>query len=306
MYLALALDPLKDTDLLFAQQLGVSHILAETDSVGRAPLAFMANRVRQAGLHLVGLEGLPWRMYGQAVTGADGDARAEQDIRQVCALVREAGQARIGQVGYGWGIPAVGLPQAAGRGGAPSAIYRLNEPNQNDRPDLDADKLWSSLRRFLEQILPEAEKAGVRLACQMSHPAMDLASPRILEKVGDIDKLFRLAPSASHGIDLDHGLFALEENPDPGPIIRRLSEQGRLFSARVRATVRWEGASAQGFLDQDREAVARALVYYRDSGFQGTLRPAPTPALAEDSAWGHKGYAFSIGYLRALLQSLGR
>jgi mannonate dehydratase len=305
MHLALALDPLQDADLLFAQQLGVKHILAETASVGRAPLAVMGNRVRQAGLQLVGLESLRWPLYSEAVIATAGNSRVEQEIASVSALIREAGQAGIGQIGYGWAIPARKTASLDGRGGAASPVYRWDEPDENDSPDLHSEHLWGSLERFLRQVLPEAEKAGVRLACQLTQPGAGVAQPRILDRIEDLGRLFSIAPSPNHGLDLDHGFFALGLAPDMCDIIHRLSEGGRLLSVRARTLMHHDGVYSEGFLDQDREGLLRSLECYRDTSFQGTLRPAPSPGMAEDTSWGHKGYAFSIGYLRALLQASG-
>jgi mannonate dehydratase len=305
MRLALALDPLQDADLLFAQQLGVEHVFIEPTSLGRVPVAAIANRVRQAGLRLEGIASLPWQMYGSAVTELPALAAAQECLAHVCALIREAGQAGVGQIGYGWGIPARSAVWLNGRGGAASRVYRWDQPDENDRPTLGREQLWANLARFLQQVLPEAEQAGVRLACQPGHPAMGLARPRILDTLEDIEHLFSLAPSPHHGLDLDHGFFALAPNQDPCDTIRRLSRDGRLFSVRLRALQPRDGDYGESFLDQDREGLLRALECYRDNSFQGTLRPAPVPALAEDTFWGHKGYAFSVGYLRALLQACG-
>lgn len=305
MHLALTLDPMQDADLLFAQQLGVDHILAETASLGRSSLAVMANRVRQAGLELAALDSLPTAMYSNAIVGEAAQARAEADIAQVCAIIREAGQAGIRQIGYCWGISARGTASTEGRGGAARAIYDWDQPGADDASDPRREQLWANLASFLRQVLPDAEKCGVRLACQLAHPATGTAHPRILDRLEDVERLFRLAPSVNHGLDLDHGFFAALLGKDPCDIIRRLSKEGRIFSVRVRHLERCGEAYCQGFLDQDRESLLRMLQCYRDTSFQGTLRPAPTPVMAEDTSWGHKGYAFSIGYLKALLQAYG-
>jgi len=305
MQLALALDPMQDSDLLFAQQLGVNQVMAEAGSLDRAPLAVMAHRVEMAGLRLIALESLPLPLYSGIMLAQDALAEGRQDIERVCALIREAGGAGIGQIGYCWGIPAPERALAAGRGGASAPRYSWDQPGHGDTAGIGREQLWHNLAVFLQQVLPVAEACGVSLACQPTHPALGMARPHILDTVDDMQRLFRLAPSANHVVDLDHGLFALLPDQDPCGVIGALSQDGRISSARVRFLSPENGAFRDGFLDQDREGLMRALECYRDVSFQGALRPAASPTVADDSPWGHKGYAFSIGYLRALLQACG-
>jgi hypothetical protein len=42
------------------------------------------------------------------------------------------------------------------------------------------------------------------------------------------------------------------------------------------------------------------------AGFAGPMRAALPPGMVEDTDWGHKGRAFDLGYLRAILQVIER
>ena len=61
---------------------------------------------------------------------------------------------------------------------------------------------------------------------------------------------------------------------------------------------------SEAFLDEGDTDMLRVLEAYLEVGFDGVLRPATSPGMLGDTEWGHKGHAFAVGYLRALLQAL--
>jgi len=292
------MDPLQDSDLLFAQQLGVQQIIADIARWDAPSLAAARNRVEEAGLQLVGIESLPVQAYVSAIKGEQG---RDGEIAQVCEMLRRMGQAGISLVGYRWAIPGPASLPADGqaRGGASGKVYAKGAAPRSAEPEGGRERRWQDLAYFLQAVLPVAEEAGVRLAYQPT-----LAAPGLLRDGEDLEQLFRLAPSSFHGLDMDHGLLALA-GVDPGTIIRRWVGQGRILVAQVRSFRATDEGYEEGFLDEDREGLFRALHAYREAGFAGPLRPAPSPRMVGDTPWGHKGHAFSIGYLRALLQAMG-
>jgi len=301
MRLALTIDPLQDGDLLFAQQLGVQQIMADIARWDAPSLAAACNRVEQASLHLAGIENLPVQAYACAIKGEQG---RDDEIAQVCELLRHMGQAGISLLGYQWALPGPAPLPADGqaRGGASGTLYPKGAPPSSAESEGGPERQWQNLAYFLHAVLPAAEEAGVRLAYQPSLAA--LAAPGLLRHGEDLERLFQLAPSSFHGLDMDHGLLALA-GEDPGTIIRRWGGQGRILAAQVRSLRATDGSYGEGFLDEDREGLFCALHAYREAGFTGPLRPAPSPRMVGDTPWGHKGYAFSIGYLRAMLQAMG-
>ena len=58
MYLTLCVEYGRDDQLIFAQQLGVEHVVMAVERWDAASLAHAKNRVEQATLTLAGLEGL--------------------------------------------------------------------------------------------------------------------------------------------------------------------------------------------------------------------------------------------------------
>lgn len=60
----------------------------------------------------------------------------------------------------------------------------------------------------------------------------------------------------------------------------------------------------QAFLDEGEANVPRTLMALKSIGFTGPLLASSPPGMAGDSEWGHKGRAFDLGYLKAILQTI--
>lgn len=302
MQLALTLDPFQDTNLLFAQQLGANHIMADVPGWDADTLAAANNRIRQAGLQIAGVESLPSSLYARAILGQAG---RDDEIAQICRIIADLGRLGISLLGYRWTLAPEGSNTSTlGRGGVTSTVYAAGSCSACSC-QASAKQRWQNLDYFLQRVLPAAEQAGVRLAYQAGLPTTGAGKERMLDSVDGLERLFELAPSAYHGIDLDHGLFAGMPDDEVGQVIRHWGQQNRLFAVRVRYLDRTADGLEERFLDENRLGLFRALQAYQKVGFAGPLRPARSPGMADDTSWGHKGRAFGLGYLRALLQAIG-
>jgi mannonate dehydratase len=306
MHLALTLNPFVDTDLLYAQQLGVDWIVGDVPAWDYDTLAAARNRVEKSGLVLCGLVCLPAFLVEDALSGRpDG----EEALARICRIVTDVGKLDIPSLGYQWppADPGSSIDTTAGRGGALSAVYVV-QANERASQHPAREEMWHALSGFLQRVLPVAEVAGVRLVYRTDISLLSLPEEkRILDSVADLDRLFQVAGSPYHGLDLDHGFITQVLGPRAGlqadEVIRHFGRQRRIFAVRMRNLRNTESGAQEHFLDEDRAATLRALLTYRDAGFEGPLSLIPSPGMADDTEWGHKGYAFGIGYLRALLQA---
>lgn len=80
--------------------------------------------------------------------------------------------------------------------------------------NIDKAKLRENLKAFLDDIIPVAEKAGVRLAIHPDDPPFSLLGlPRIMSQLEDYEWLFQANPSPNNGITFCAGsLSARKEN----------------------------------------------------------------------------------------------
>lgn len=63
-------------------------------------------------------------------------------------------------------------------------------------------------------------------------------------------------------------------------------------------------AGRQAFLNGGEVDLPKALLALQRVGFAGPLCAGPPPGLVGDTKWGHKGRAYDLGYLRAVLQTI--
>jgi mannonate dehydratase len=264
--------------------------------------------VKRAGLHLSAFKCLPASLVTSALSDQP-EGKAALDL--MSRIITDAGKLGVPALGYRW------LPVDSGdvsnstpaRGGALSTVYRLQVVSGAGRQDRRA-ALWQRLAEFLRHVVPVAEAAGVRLAYLTDLALAALPEDaRILDRVSELDHLFQVASSPYHGLDLDHGIvtqvLAPQAGMTPSAVIRRFGDENRIFAVGLRSVRATDGGAQDCFLDEDRAAVLSAVQAYRDARFEGPLAPLSPPVMTDDTDWQHKGAAFSIGYLRAVLQALG-
>ncbi|MCJ7550940.1 MAG: hypothetical protein MUQ30_14805, partial [Anaerolineae bacterium] len=99
MHLALTLNPFVDTDLLYAQQLGVDWIVGDVPAWDYDTLAAACNRVEKSGLVLCGLECLPASLVADALLG---QPECEEAIDRVCRIITDVGKLGVPSLGYRW------------------------------------------------------------------------------------------------------------------------------------------------------------------------------------------------------------
>jgi mannonate dehydratase len=89
---------------------------------------------------------------------------------------------------------------------------------------VDPDRLRANLARFLEEVVPTAEKAGVRLAIHPDDPPRPLLGlPRITSTADDIAAILAMAPSPSNGLTLCTGSLGARPANDLPAIARRFA-----------------------------------------------------------------------------------
>jgi mannonate dehydratase len=205
------------------------------------------------------------------LAGIEAPPAAAQDLDAFCQGLRNAGEAGIGLVSCDWREPAP-APQPVGRGRA------LVPPVPASAP------AWEALEEFAAQAGPAAQAAGVRLACRAGAGFLR-ESRRLLELIPALD--LDLAELAGSGIEAEE-------------LIGAVGAKLALVHAR---NLRQQ---QQAFLDEGEVSLPRVMQALVRSGFAGPLRAALPPGMVEDTEWGHKGRAFDLGYLRAILQVIER
>jgi hypothetical protein len=149
-------------------------------------------------------------------------AGRDEDIEKVIQSVKAAGRAGLPVVEYNWYAHRAmeGYFEETGRAGAGWTGFDYErmkglDPLPNEGAHT-AGEMWNNIAYFLKAVIPEAEKAGVRMALHPNDPPAPLSrgSQQIMGSVDGWKKLIGIVNSPSNGITFDCGVTK-EMGQDP-------------------------------------------------------------------------------------------
>lgn len=249
-----------------------------------------------------------------------GQQGRDEQIAQFIEQIRALGKLGIEILAYNWmalsswGRTDIAIPD---RGGALVTGYNqaVAQVGDNLLPpgEVSAEDMWSALEYFLKAVVPEAEKAGVRLALHPDDPPQIIhrGVPRIMSSVAGYRRMLSLVESDSNGMTLCQGNFALMSEVSSGEtsipeLIREFGNSKIPFVhfRDVRGTVE---DFRETFHDDGQTDLVGCLQAYSEIDFDGPMRPDHVPTMdgERNDAPGYEmlGRLFALGYIRGLEHS---
>jgi mannonate dehydratase len=310
---------LDDAGMRRVKQLGVDHV-----GMGGPPIPWeeskiraVMDRLKTGGLTLSNsmIGGFPKAIYG--LPGRD------EEIEKVIQSIRAAGRAGLPVIEYNFYAHRLveGYYEETGRAGA--GLTAFDYDRVKDLPPLPAegvhtlDEMWANVTYFLKAVVPVAVESGVRLALHPNDPPAPLSrgSGQIMGTVEGWKRLVDIVASPSNGITFDCGVTR-EMGQDPVKVCRYFGARDRINhvhfrNVRVRAPYE---KYTEVFLDEgqvDMFAVMKELVRQK---YPRLIYPEHPRALDADrerpeyhpyypGGGGYAGYAYNVGYARAMLQA---
>ncbi len=285
-------------------------------------LVTLRREVEDAGLTLEAIENFDPAHWHDILL--DGPRRAAH-VDNVQTIIRRMGEAGIPIMGYNFSIAGVAGRTRGNyaRGGAPSvgmegpydapvplgmAWNMVVDPNApaGNLPPVTHDELWRRLKRFLAEVLPVAEEAGVRLAAHPDDPPMEFirGQPRLVFQPRHYQRLLDLDPSPSNALEFCIGSIAEMTEGGLYHAVDRYSRSGRLGYVHFRNVRGTVPHYRETFVDDGDVDMLRVLGILKENGFKGVLIPDHTPQMTCAAPW-HAGMAYALGYMKAAMQSLG-
>ncbi len=301
------------------RQLGVDHVIS---SGGRIPweesrLKNMMDHFKSNGLVVANLmiAGFPNAIYNRP--GRDAD------VENVIRSIRVAGKVGLPVIEYNWYAHRAveGYFEETGRAGA--GWTGFDYERVNDLPPLaeegahTLDEMWANITYFLKAVIPEAEKAGVRLALHPNDPPAPVSrgSQQIVGTIEGWKKLISIVDSSSNGITFDCGVTR-EMGGDPVEVCRWFASRERINHVHFRnvKVQKVYERYTEVFIDEgeiDMFAVMKELVKQK---YTRLIYPEHPRALDYDrerpnfrpqypGGGGYAAFAFNVGYTRAMMQA---
>ncbi len=271
------------------------------------------------GLKLKVIEGPP-SLYTKTKLGLEG---RDEEIANFIKFIQHIGSLGIDTVCHNW-MPVINWTRSnfekSSRGGALVSSFDIkeieNQPMITEFGEITHDKMWDNMEYFLKAVIPEAEKAGVKLALHPDDPPVDSIRgiPRIMTSVDAFKKLLDLYPSPSNGITFCQGSFASmgDENNsvDIPAAIKYFGKREAIHFVHFRDVRGHKNNFEETFHDNGKTDMYKAMEAYYTIGFKGPMRPDHVPTMAGDSNK-HPGYStigtlFAIGYMRGLIEGVSK
>jgi mannonate dehydratase len=169
------------------------------------------------------------------------------------------------------------------------------------------DELWRRFAQFLEEIIPVAEQAGVRLALHPDDPPMPTMrrQPRLVYQPSMYQRVLDLLPSRNNALELCVGTLAEMTEGDVYDAVDRYSRQGKIAYVHLRNVKGKVPNYLETFIDEGDVDIVRVLSILKGNGFEGVIIPDHTPQMSCSAPW-HTGMAHTLGYIAGVLASFGK
>jgi mannonate dehydratase len=255
----------------------------------------------------------------------------DRDIEAFQNLIRNCAKVGLPAVKYNMSILGVlRNVTEVGRGGV---IYRgwdmataKADPPLTAAGRVDADAFWERITYFLDRVVPVANEYKIRIACHPQDPGVAPEGyqgvDRVLGTIDGLKKFITIRESEFHGLNFCQGTIS-ENLADPAreifDVIRYFGTRKKIFNVHFRNIRGGRNRFVETFHDEGDVDMFRAMLTYKEVGYDGMLMPDHVPTLPAPGA-GDYGYnlggpprtddgrleafAFAYGYIRGLIQAV--
>ena len=312
-----AIHELSHEILTYASQLGVPNIIVHTPELRGdgywefQDLLHMRTLVDSYGLTLYAIENMPRNFYDRIRHGLPG---RDEQVEKVIKTVQNMGRAGIPVLGYDWILVGVWRTEYSptGRGGARVSKYDHEQAKNAplfEHGEFDDDTMWDNFSYFLKAVVPAAEEAGVKLALHPDDPPVPSirGTARIFRSTAAYKRVIEIVPSPSNVLEFCQGTVSewCQTPEEVYEAIRYFASRDKIAYVHFRNVRGVVPEFEETFIDEGKVDMLEAVKAYKESDFDGVLIVDHTPGIIGDTRWGHRGRAYGIGYMKALLKCVG-
>ena len=239
----------------------------------------------------------------------------DRDIESLQTFIKNCAAAKIPSIKYNMSILGVlRTGRTPGRGDATYSTWKLAEAHPNPPMTragrVDADMFWERITYFLDHVIPVANEYKIRMACHPHDPGVPPEGyqgvVRVLGTVDGLKKFITIRESPYHGLNFCQGTVS-EMLEDPGTqifdVIRYFGSRQKIFNVHFRNIRGHRNGFVEVYPDEGDINFVKAIQLYKELGYPYLLMPDHVPVAANDPN-GLQSFAFSYGYIRALIQAV--
>ena len=283
----------------------------------------VADMLAEYGIRIAAMENFSPNFWSDILL--DGPRKAEQ-MEGLKKLVRDAGRAGIPVIGYNFSIAGVWgwrrLPRA--RGGAITSVFDIDsfDPdlpipdgmvwNMRYREGVEEApavtvseaELWERLAWFLSELVPVAEEAGVKLAAHPDDPPVDRlrATARLVNEPAKYERLLSIIDSPVNLLEFCVGSLQEMRTGNVYEVTRDYARRKKIAYVHFRNVRGKVPRYEETFIDDGDLDMTEIVRILRDEDFDGVMVPDHVPDVHSAAPW-HAGMAYTIGYMRALVNN---
>ena len=271
--------------------------------------AHIAERLRQ-NIRAAAEGGVPMLKYTVAMVGITRTGVTEGRGGMQCSVFRAADYRSENDARFSyWGVV---LPEHGGAYGAVSVHGTPEGGGQvmaSEAGGISEADGWRAIKYLVSELLPEAERCGIRLACHPHDPAYPSGGLNGVHHVlGSLDGMRRfvaLAPgSRFHGFNFCQGTIAeMSTRPTETVLeaIRTFGPQRHIFMVHFRNIQGGYLDFREAMPDEGSVDMPACIRAYREVGYDGILCPDHVPFSDVDPNR-ERFFSFCLGYTKALLE----
>ncbi len=303
------------------RQIGVDHVLTGGPQIPwtEKSLTDAMNQYKAEGLGVINM------MIGGFDNVIYGREGRDEEIRKIQESLKAAGNVGLPVVEYNFYAHRFtdGYYDTNARGGAGTLSMDYDRaknlpPAQGEGKGQTAEMMWSNLTFFLKEVIPVAEKAGVRMALHPNDPPVPFSHghAQIVATFSDWKRLISIVDSPSNGMTYDCGV-SREIGEDPLEVLRYLGERDRINHIHYRNVVvdkpslKYE----EVFFDEGQVNMFEVMREIFRLGYRFGLYPEHPRALDYDREHpggigknpgdaGYTGWTYNVAYAKAMMQAV--
>jgi mannonate dehydratase len=244
----------------------------------------------------------------------------DRDIDDICQMIRNASKAGIPALKYNMSILGIVRTEPVkGRGSsiAKSFVYgeAKQEPPLTEAGRVTEDMSWERITHFVKRVIPVAEEYQVRLMVHPHDPGMPRGEgfqgvERVLGSVDGLKRFVDIVQSPYHGLNFCIGTVAeMLTNPatEIFDVVRYFGTRRKIFNVHFRNIKGGFLNFREAYPDEGDMNMLNVMRVLKEVGYDRIIMPDHVPSIPGDPGnymGGKVAFAFALGYVRALMQTV--